>query len=119
MDKTKALNDLRRFCWPITAHNRGYAQSLLASLGHSPQFPYPPFLSLWLPYTVATVLGEDASPWAKPLAKETERLEKIKANYDKEVTQTKAEIEAAQARRRAIMSASDEVNEALGKRLGY
>lgn len=115
----KTLNDLRRFCWPLTNDNRGYAKTLLVSLGHHPQFPYPPYLSLWIPYTVATLLGEDASQWAKPLEKEAARLTAIAREYGQKKKELEAEAQAIQARRRAILAASDDVNEALGKRLGY
>lgn len=118
-NKTRLINSLA-IAWPITDQSKSYAIHLLGQLGHRPTFPdCPQYCQLWAVVTAGKILRHNVSQWEADLAKEADRLEKIKSEYDKELNKSKAEIAAIQARRRALTAAADEVNEALGKRLGY
>jgi hypothetical protein len=119
MNKPHLIKSLA-IAWPITNDSRAYAIHILGQLGHRPAFPQAPhYCQLWANVTAGKLLGRGVTKWEAELATEADRLTRIKANYDKEVSQTKAEIAAALARRRAIMAAQDEIDQALSRRLGY
>lgn len=109
-----------KLAWKSKDYDYVYIISILAKMGHKPEFPnVSKYNQLWAFVTAGRLIGEDVAEWEPKLEEETQRLREVTAEYEPEKRRLEESIAEHRAKMAALKQVQEELDAAMSRKLGY